>query len=172
MTELLCPPQPPAPPQTQPPPAFLPLIFRPDARGPRLAWNSHILSISTYCHTLRLRLLSSLSRIANFLCHPSIAQLSSSPWSTSTCRCIKSISISPTRPLQLHHAPEVWTMVNPPDAVISTMESLPSLGLSPSPARAQPKPSTRARLMFQASLSPGKPSPSLGFQAKPRPAHH
>jgi hypothetical protein len=35
MAELLRPPQPPAPPQIQPPPAFLPLIFRPDARGPR-----------------------------------------------------------------------------------------------------------------------------------------
>jgi hypothetical protein len=35
MADLLRPPQPPAAPQIQPPPAFLPLIFRPDARGPR-----------------------------------------------------------------------------------------------------------------------------------------
>jgi len=35
MTELLRPPQPPAPMQIQPPPAFVPLSFRPDARGPR-----------------------------------------------------------------------------------------------------------------------------------------
>jgi hypothetical protein len=35
VAELLRPPQPPAPPQIQPPPAFMPLIFRPDARGPR-----------------------------------------------------------------------------------------------------------------------------------------
>jgi hypothetical protein len=35
MAELLRPPQPPAPPQIQPPPAFLPLVFRPDTRGPR-----------------------------------------------------------------------------------------------------------------------------------------
>ena len=32
MAELLRPPQPPAPPQIQPPPAFIPLTFRPDAR--------------------------------------------------------------------------------------------------------------------------------------------
>src|SRR6266446_2463340 len=35
MAELLRPPQPPAPPQIQPLPAFVPLTFRPDARGPR-----------------------------------------------------------------------------------------------------------------------------------------
>jgi hypothetical protein len=35
MTELLHPPQPPAPMQIQPPPRFIPLSFRPDARGPR-----------------------------------------------------------------------------------------------------------------------------------------
>jgi hypothetical protein len=35
MAELLRPPQPPAPSQIQPPPAFVPLNFRPDARGPR-----------------------------------------------------------------------------------------------------------------------------------------
>ena len=35
MADLLRPPQPPAPPQIQPPPAFIPLTFRPDARGPR-----------------------------------------------------------------------------------------------------------------------------------------
>jgi hypothetical protein len=35
MAELLRPPQPTAPPQIQPPPAFVPLNFRPDARGPR-----------------------------------------------------------------------------------------------------------------------------------------
>ena len=35
MAELLRPPQPPAPVQIQPPPTFVPLSFRPDARGPR-----------------------------------------------------------------------------------------------------------------------------------------
>ena len=35
MAELLRPPQPSAPAQIQPPPAFIPLTFRPDARGPR-----------------------------------------------------------------------------------------------------------------------------------------
>ena len=35
MADLLRPPQPPAPPQIQPPPAFIPLTFRPDARGLR-----------------------------------------------------------------------------------------------------------------------------------------
>jgi hypothetical protein len=35
MAELLRPPQPPAPIQIQPPPTFIPLSFRPDARGPR-----------------------------------------------------------------------------------------------------------------------------------------
>lgn len=35
MAELLRPPQPPATVQIQPPPAFVPLSFRPDARGPR-----------------------------------------------------------------------------------------------------------------------------------------
>lgn len=35
MTELLRPPQPPAPAQIQPPPTFVPLNFRPDARGTR-----------------------------------------------------------------------------------------------------------------------------------------
>jgi hypothetical protein len=35
MTELLRPPQPPASAHIQPPPAFIPLTFRPDARGPR-----------------------------------------------------------------------------------------------------------------------------------------
>ena len=35
MAELLRPPQPPAPMQIQPPPTFVPLSFRPDARGPR-----------------------------------------------------------------------------------------------------------------------------------------
>jgi hypothetical protein len=35
MGELLRPPQPPAPPQIQPPPAFIPLVFWPDARGLR-----------------------------------------------------------------------------------------------------------------------------------------
>jgi hypothetical protein len=35
MADLLRPPQPPAPPQIQQPPAFIPLTFRPDARGPR-----------------------------------------------------------------------------------------------------------------------------------------
>lgn len=34
-TELLRPPQPPSAVQIQPPPAFVPLNFRPDARGPR-----------------------------------------------------------------------------------------------------------------------------------------
>lgn len=38
MAELLRPPQPPAPAQVQPPPTFIPLIFRPDARArPRSA---------------------------------------------------------------------------------------------------------------------------------------
>ncbi|KAF8491309.1 hypothetical protein F5888DRAFT_1865451 [Russula emetica] len=35
MAELLRPPQPPGPPQIQPPPAFIPLTYRPDARGLR-----------------------------------------------------------------------------------------------------------------------------------------
>jgi hypothetical protein len=35
MAELLHPPQPPALPQIQPPPAFVPLNFMPDAHGPR-----------------------------------------------------------------------------------------------------------------------------------------
>jgi hypothetical protein len=60
MAKLLHPPQPPASPQIQPPPAFLPLIFQPDAHGLQPAWNLHILLISTYCHTLRLRLLQYL----------------------------------------------------------------------------------------------------------------
>ena len=34
-SELLRPPRPPAPPQIQPPPAFVPLTFRPDVHGPR-----------------------------------------------------------------------------------------------------------------------------------------
>ncbi len=45
------------------------------------------------CHHT-LRLLSSLSPIANFPCHPSIAPLSSMPWSTFICHYIKSISVS------------------------------------------------------------------------------
>ncbi|KAH9920738.1 hypothetical protein B0H21DRAFT_827257 [Amylocystis lapponica] len=47
-----------------------------------------------------------------------------------------------------------------------------SRGLRPSRARASPGPSMTARLVLQVSLSPVKPSPSPGFQAKPGRAHH
>src|SRR6266404_7345679 len=58
----------------------------------KLAWSLPTHLISTCHHTPRL--LTSPSRIANFPCHPSIAPLSSMPWSTCICLCIKSISVS------------------------------------------------------------------------------